>query len=93
MARPSRVTIRLPTMIVDLEGGARVEEVLASDLAGALDALIAARPRLGLHLLDEGGVPRRHVRMALNDRVVVDGEHVELHDGDRITVLHSVAGG
>jgi hypothetical protein len=93
MARPPRVIILLPRVVVDVEGGARCEQVVASDVPGALKALITARPGLGLHLLDEQGALRRHVRIAVDDRIVADVSGLELRDGDRITVLHSVSGG
>ena len=46
-------------------------------------------------LLDELGVPRDGVAVAVNERVVPRSQHaaVGLADGDRVEVVHAVAGG
>jgi sulfur carrier protein len=46
-------------------------------------------------LLDELGVPRDGVAVAVNERVVPRSQHavLALADGDRVEVVHAVAGG
>jgi sulfur carrier protein len=46
-------------------------------------------------LLDELGVPRDGVAVAVNGRVVPRSQHavLALADGDRVEVVHAVAGG
>ncbi len=46
-------------------------------------------------LLDELGVPQDGVAVAVNDRVVPRSQHalLALADGDRVEVVHAVAGG
>ncbi len=46
-------------------------------------------------LLEDLGAPRDGVAVAVNDRVVPRSEHARLAlaDGDRVEVVHAVAGG
>jgi sulfur carrier protein len=46
-------------------------------------------------LLDDLGVPHDGVAVAVNERVVPRSQHatLELTDGDRVEVVHAVAGG
>jgi thiamine biosynthesis protein ThiS len=46
-------------------------------------------------LLDDLGAPRDGVAVAVNDRVIPRSEHARLvlRDGDRVEVVHAVAGG
>ncbi len=55
---------------------------------------IAAGTTVAL-LLDELGVPRDGVAVAVNERVVPRSQHavLALADGDRVEVVHAVAGG
>jgi molybdopterin synthase sulfur carrier subunit len=85
----------LPRALTDTTGGAREIDVTAATLAGALDELASAYPRLGRRLRDEAGVLRRYVN------IYVDGADVRscaglatpVPDGAVVHVLPSVAGG
>ena len=89
----ARVTVRLPAMLVELVGGARQVEVAGDTLRSALDDLLRKRPALGLHLIDESGALRRHVRCFCNDTFAHSDLDLPLRSGDTITILHSVSGG
>jgi molybdopterin converting factor small subunit len=87
------VTIRLPRLIAELVGGESEIEVVGGTLQSALDELLRQRPDLKLHLVDESGALRRHVRCSCNDTFTRTELDVPLHPGDTITILHSVSGG
>jgi molybdopterin converting factor small subunit len=90
-----KVTIRLPAVLAQTIGGERRIEVDGDDLQGALMDLVQLRPVLGLHIFDEVGVMRRHVRCFCNDKYASsrDDFTAPLRSGDTITILNSVAGG
>ena len=89
----SRVTIRLPQVLADLVGGERRIEVEGDTLKSALDDLLRQQPGLRLHLLDESGALRRHVRCFCSDSYARTELDVPVRPGDTITILHSVSGG
>jgi len=91
--RENRVTIRLPRLLSDLTGGEPEIQVTGDTLRSALDDLRRRRPDLGLHLLDESGLLRRHILCFHDDTYTRTGLDVPLRPGDTITILHSVSGG
>jgi molybdopterin converting factor small subunit len=90
-----KITVRLPGVLAQVIGGERRVEVEANSIGEALAALIARQPTLGLHLYDEHGVLRRHVRCFCNEEYASErgGLDAPLFEGDTITLLNSVAGG
>jgi len=76
-------------------GGKRRIEVEGENVAEAIADLIAQQPALALHVVDEAGALRRHVRCFCNDEYASErgGLDAPLKDGDTITLLNSVAGG
>jgi molybdopterin converting factor small subunit len=90
-----KVTIRLPAVLAQTIGGERRIQVEGDDLRGALADLLRLRPVLGLHIFDEVGVMRRHVRCFCNEEYASSREDFStpLRAGDTITILNSVAGG
>ena len=91
----ARVRFRLPDLLADLLGGERSVDVEADTLRGALDALIAERGSIGVHLFDEAGAFREHVLCFLNGtntRWMDDLDH-SVADGDEVTILQAVSGG
>jgi molybdopterin converting factor small subunit len=85
----------LPRALVDTTGGARDIDVTATTVAGALDELASAYPRLGRRLRDEAGALRRHVNIYVDgsDVRAAAGLATPLPDGSVVHVLPSVAGG
>jgi molybdopterin converting factor small subunit len=90
-----RVTVRLPGVLAQVIGGRRSVEVEGRSLGEALADLIARQPALALHVYDEAGALRRHVRCFCNDGYARQrgGLDAPLQEGDTITLLNSVAGG
>ncbi len=89
------ITVRIPTPLRTLTGGA--DEVHAEGVAtvGALiDALEARHPGLKDRLCDEKGV-RRFVNIYANDEDIrfLDDLDTKLKDGDSVQIVPAIAGG
>lgn len=89
-----KVTIDLPSMLTRATGGQRHVEVEASDVAEAIESLLALHPRLRPHLFDEAGALRPNVLCAIDEEPTrLDGGPRPLRDGAHIVFVPSVAGG
>lgn len=91
----SRVVVQLPRVLTDLLACDAAIGVEGATVREALDDLVRREPALGLHLFDEGGRLRRHVLCFWNEVQARDRADLEqaLRDGDRLTIVNSVAGG
>ena len=89
------VTVRLPTVLVQLLGGDRDVAVQGATLREAMDDLMQRRPDVALHLFNESGELRGNVLCFCNDVLTRSREDLSLpiSAGDTITILNSVAGG
>ncbi len=89
------IEVRLPLSLAHVVDGERRIVVAGGTLREALVDLAARRPKLGLHVFDESGVMRRHVRCFCNGHYASHREGLDrpLSPGDTITLLNSVAGG
>lgn len=88
------VEVRIPTILRQHTGGAKIVEGSGDTLSALVDDLESRHPGLRDRLVD-GGELRRFVNIYLNDEDVrfLDGLKTELSDGDSVTVLPAVAGG
>ena len=89
------VTVRIPTTLRPLSGGASTVEVEAGALADVIKALDAAHPGFGDRLLDEQGNLRRFVNVFVADDDVryLDGLNTPVPDGETVSIIPAVAGG
>ena len=89
------ITVRIPTQLRTLTGGAGEVEVEGATVGEVLKAVDAAHPGLADRLFDESGNLRRFVNVYLNDEDVrfLGGLETPVKDGDTVTVLPAVAGG
>ena len=89
------VTVRIPTQLRELSGGASEVTADGGTVAAVLAELETAHPGFGARLFDEGGQLRRFVNVYLNDEDVrfLEGLKTPVSDGDTVTVLPAVAGG
>jgi sulfur-carrier protein len=89
------VSIRIPTPMRNLTGGASQVSVEATTLAEALKALDAAHPGVAERVLDESGALRRFVNVYVGDEDVrfLDGLETTLGDGASVSIIPAVAGG
>jgi molybdopterin synthase sulfur carrier subunit len=89
------VTVRIPTTLRPLSGGASTVEVDAGALADVIKALDAAHPGFSERLLDDAGALRRFVNVFVDDDDVryLDGLNTNVPDGQTVSIIPAVAGG
>ncbi|GAC1321470.1 MAG: MoaD/ThiS family protein [Acidimicrobiales bacterium] len=89
------VTVRIPTQLRTLTGGAGELTADGGTVGDVLKALDAAHPGMGERLFDEAGKLRRFVNVFVADEDVrfMDGLDTELTDGQTISIIPAVAGG
>jgi molybdopterin synthase sulfur carrier subunit len=89
------VTVRIPTTLRPLSGGASTVEVDAGALSDVIKALDAAHPGFADRLLDDGGNLRRFVNVFVDDDDVryLDGLATNVPDGQTVSIIPAVAGG
>ncbi len=88
------VTVRIPTTMRPLAGGASTVEVAPGSLAEVIKALETAHPGFADRLLD-GGALRRFVNVFVDDDDVryLQGLDTEVPDGQTVSIIPAVAGG
>ena len=89
------VTVRIPTILRNLTGGAAEVNADGATLADVLDALENAHPGLRARVLDEDGKLRRFVNVYVNDDDVrfASGLSTPTPDGANVSIIPAVAGG
>ena len=89
------VTVRIPTQLRTLTGGAGEVTVEGSSVAEVLKALDSAHAGLGDRLFDDGGGLRRFVNVFLDDEDVrfLDGLATPITPGQTLSIVPAVAGG
>ena len=89
------VTIRIPTQLRQLSGGASEVSVEGASVSEALKALDAAHPGFSERLYDESGGLRRFVNVFVADEDIrfLDGVDTALTDGTTVSIVPAVAGG
>jgi molybdopterin converting factor small subunit len=88
-------TLRIPTQLRTLTGGAGEVTVDGSTVGEALKALDAAHPGFGERLFDEAGKLRRFVNVFVADEDIrfLDGLDTPVEDGTTVSIIPAVAGG
>ena len=89
------VTIRIPTQLRTLTGGAGEVEADGASVGEVLKALDAAHPGLAERLFDDTGNLRRFVNVFLADEDVrfLEGLATPVVDGQTLSIVPAVAGG
>jgi molybdopterin synthase sulfur carrier subunit len=89
------VTVRIPTPLRKLTGGADEVTVDGGNVGELIDNLEAAYAGLKERLCDESGEIRRFVNVYVNDEDVrfLDGRTTALKDGDEVSIVPAIAGG
>ncbi len=89
------VTVRIPTQLRELSGGAAEVALESGTLAEVLAALDATHPGFRGRLFDDGGDLRRFVNVfvAEEDIRFLDGIDTAVADGDVVSIVPAVAGG
>ena len=89
------VTIRIPTALRKLAGGAVSIEADGSNVNEVLTFDRETHPDLGKQLLGEDGKVRRFVNLFANDEDIrfLDDLNTALKDGDELSIVPAIAGG
>ena len=89
------VTVRIPTTLRPLSGGASSVQLEGSTLTEILTGLEAAHPGFHDRLLDDNGALRRFVNVFVADDDVryLQGLDTPVKDGDTVSISPAVAGG
>lgn len=89
------VTVRIPTQLRPLAGGASEVGVEGSTVAEVLKALEAAHPGFADRLFDETGKLRRFVNVFVADEDIrfLDGVDTAVGTGSTVSIVPAVAGG
>lgn len=88
------ITVRIPTPLRTLTGGADEVEIAGATVAELIDNLEAAHPGMKERLCDDKGV-RRFVNIYANEEDIRFLENLEtaLKDGDSVSIVPAIAGG
>jgi len=89
------LSVRIPTQLRTLTGGAGEVQVEGSTVGESLKALDAAHPGMADRLFDDAGNLRRFVNVFLADEDVrfLDGLATPVADGQTLSIVPAVAGG
>ena len=89
------VTVRVPTQLRQITGGAGELSVEGSTVGEVLKALDAAHPGMAERLFDDAGSLRRFVNVFLAEEDVrfLDGLNTPVTDGQTVSIVPAVAGG
>ena len=89
------VTVRIPTTLRPISGGAATVQVEGATLADVLTNLDAAHPGFRDRLLDDDGNLRKFVNLFVADDDVryLDGLNTPVPDGETVSIIPAVAGG
>lgn len=88
-------TVRIPTQLRTLSGGAAEVDVEGSTVGEVLKALEAAHPGFHARLFDDSGGLRRFVNVFVADEDVrfSDGLETAVAPGQTVSIIPAVAGG
>ena len=88
-------TVRIPTQLRTLTGGAGTVTVEGETVSEVLKALDAAHPGFAERLYDESGGLRRFVNVFVADEDVrfLDGLDTPVEDSATLSIIPAVAGG
>jgi molybdopterin synthase sulfur carrier subunit len=88
-------TVRIPTQLRTLTGGAGEVVVDGSTVGEVLKGLDAAHPGMGERLFDEAGRLRRFVNVFVADEDIrfLDGLDTAVAAGQTVSIIPAVAGG
>jgi molybdopterin synthase sulfur carrier subunit len=89
------VTVRIPTQLRELSGGASEVEADGATVKDVLGQLEAAHPGFAERLFDEKGDLRRFVNVFVADEDIrfLDGVDTAVEPGQTVSIIPAVAGG
>lgn len=89
------VTVRVPTPLRKLTGGAEEVKAEGATVAAMIEDLEKNHPGMKGRLCDEAGAIRRFVNIYVNQEDIrqLKGAETALKDGDKIAIVPAIAGG
>jgi len=89
------VTVRIPTQLRTLSGGAAEVPIEGSTVAEVLKALDSTFPGFGERLFDDAGELRRFVNVFVADEDIrfLNGTDTVIEAGQVVSIIPAVAGG
>jgi sulfur-carrier protein len=89
------VTVRLPSQLRSLVGGAGEVAVTAATVRDAILAVDAEHPGIAFRILDDRGALRRFVNVFVADEDIrfLNGLDTPLQAGETVSLVPAVAGG
>jgi molybdopterin converting factor small subunit len=89
------ITVKIPTQLRDLAGGAAQVQVEGSTVAEALESMFAVHGELRDRLYQENGDLRRFINVYIGGEDIrfLDGLQTAVPAGGELTILPAVAGG
>jgi molybdopterin synthase sulfur carrier subunit len=89
------ITVKIPTQLRDLAGGATQVQVEGSTVAEALESMFAVHGELRDRLYQENGDLRRFINVYIGGEDIrfLDGLQTAVPAGGELTILPAVAGG
>ncbi|HEX4529579.1 MAG TPA: ubiquitin-like small modifier protein 1 [Acidimicrobiia bacterium] len=89
------VTVRIPTQLRELTGGAAEVDAEGATVADVLKDLEAKHAGFAERLFDEKGELRRFVNVFVADEDIrfLDGVDTDVADGSTVSIVPAVAGG
>ena len=89
------VTVRIPTPLRQLTGGAAEVAVSSGDLKSVLASVEQEHPGVSARVLDETGALRRFVNVYVGEDDVrfLSGLDTEVTEGTTVSIVPAVAGG
>jgi molybdopterin synthase sulfur carrier subunit len=89
------VTVRIPTQLRELSGGASELTTEPGTVQTVLDALQAAHPGFAERIFDENGELRRFVNVFVDEEDIrfLDGVNTPVADRSTVSIVPAVAGG
>jgi MoaD family protein len=89
------VTVRIPTQLRELTGGAAEVDAEGATVADVLKDLEAKHAGFSERLFDEKGELRRFVNVFVADEDIrfLDGVNTDVADGATVSIVPAVAGG
>ncbi len=89
------VSVRIPTTLRPLTGGASEVQVEAGTVIEVLSALEVSHPGFSDRILDESGQLRRFVNVFVSDDDIrfLDGLDTAVPEGGTVAIVPAVAGG
>jgi len=89
------VTVRIPTQLRELSGGAAEVTAEGATVADVLKDLEARHAGFNERLFDDQGELRRFVNVFVDDEDIrfLDGVNTDVADGTTVSIIPAVAGG